>query len=75
MTLAELEIDHQATVDHVTGPRPFIRRLLSLGVSPGSEVRVVRVAPLGDPIQVEIGRLQLAIRRSEASQVLIHSAS
>ena len=75
MTLAELEVDRQATVDQVTGPRPFIRRLLSLGVSPGSEVRVVRVAPLGDPIQVEIGRLQLAIRRSEASQVLIHSAS
>ena len=75
MTLSELEINRHATVDRVSGSQPFVRRLLSLGVSPGSSVRVVRVAPLGDPIQVEIGRLQLAIRRTEAHQVHILSAS
>jgi ferrous iron transport protein A len=75
MNLSQLQVNDQATVDRVTGPRPFVRRLLSLGVSPGSSVRVIRVAPLGDPIQVEIGRLQLAIRRNEASQVIIQPAS
>ena len=57
MTLADLKVNSHATVDHVTGPRAFIRRLLSLGISPGSIIRVVRYAPLGDPIQIEIGRL------------------
>jgi len=69
MTLDQLPLNQGAVVERITGPRPFVRRLLSLGVSPGSGIRVVRSAPLGDPIQVQIGRLQLAIRRSEAGQV------
>ena len=74
MTLDQLPMNQGAVVESITGPRPFVRRLLSLGVSPGSGICVVRSAPLGDPIQVQIGRLQLAIRRSEAGQVhLQHS--
>lgn len=69
MTLAQLPSNQDAVVAHISGPRAFVRRLLSLGVAPGSPIRVVRTAPLGDPIQVQIGRLQLAIRRSEAGQV------
>ena len=37
-------------------------------------IRVVRQAPLGDPLQVEIGSLQLAIRRLEAGQVLLQNS-
>lgn len=73
MNLAHLALNQSATVDRLTGPRPFVRRLLSLGVAPGSSVRVVRLAPLGDPMQVQIGDLQLAIRRNEAAQVILKS--
>ncbi|MBX3170520.1 MAG: ferrous iron transport protein A [Candidatus Eremiobacteraeota bacterium] len=69
LTLAQLPLNQPALVERITGPQPFVRRLLSLGVTPGCGVKVVRCAPLGDPIQVEIGRLQLAIRRLEAGQV------
>ncbi|MBS2039461.1 ferrous iron transport protein A [bacterium] len=72
-TLAQLPLNHTAVVESINGPQPFVRRLLSLGVSPGCQVRVVRQAPLGDPLQVEIGRLQLAIRRLEAGQVLLQT--
>lgn len=71
LTLAQLPLNQSAIVERITGPQTFVRRLLSLGVSPGCQIRVVRQAPLGDPLQVEIGRLQLAIRRVEAGQVLL----
>ncbi len=69
LNLSQLPLNQSALVERITGPQAFVRRLLSLGVAPGCGVRVVRRAPLGDPIQVEIGRLQLAIRQVEASQV------
>lgn len=75
MNLAQLPINQSAVVKRITGPQPFVRRLLSLGVAPGSGIRVVRQAPLGDPIQVEIGRLQLSIRKVEAGQVLLQIPS
>lgn len=75
LTLAQLPLNQPAVVERITGPQPFVRRLLSLGVAPGCDVRVVRQAPLGDPIQVEIGRLQLSIRRVEAGQVLLQARS
>lgn len=68
-TLAQLPLNQAAVVERISGSHAFVRRLLSLGVSPGSGISVVRTAPLGDPIQVQIGRLQLAIRRAEAGQV------
>lgn len=74
LTLAELPLNQPAVVERITGPQAFMRRLLSLGVTPGCAVKVVRCAPLGDPIQVQIGRLQLAIRRVEAGQVHLQSA-
>ncbi|MFN8609951.1 MAG: FeoA family protein [Vulcanimicrobiota bacterium] len=73
-TLAQLPLNQSAVVQSINGPQPFVRRLLSLGVSPGSQIRVVRQAPLGDPLQVEIGSLQLAIRRLEAGQVLLQNS-
>lgn len=73
-TLAQLPLNQSAVVQSINGPQPFVRRLLSLCVSPGSQIRVVRQAPLGDPLQVEIGSLQLAIRRLEAGQVLLQNS-
>lgn len=42
------------------------RRILALGVIPGSSLQVVKVAPLGDPIEVKLNQSNLVIRRSEA---------
>ncbi len=71
-TLAELQPDQDAEIASLEGPRPFVRRLMSLGVSPGSRLKVVRFAPLGDPIQVSVGNVHLSIRRNEARQVRLH---
>jgi ferrous iron transport protein A len=73
MNLDQLPIGQSATVTTINGSRSFARRLLSLGLCPGTSLHVVRVAPLGDPLQVQIGRSSLAIRRSEAALVQVHS--
>ncbi|WP_221796830.1 FeoA family protein [Oceanobacter mangrovi] len=45
----------------------FRRKLLSLGVVPGAELTVCRVAPLGDPIQIQLKGRSVSLRKSEAA--------
>jgi len=68
-SLAQIPIGQPATVCGVDGPRAFRRRLLEMGLVPGTEVRVVTVAPLGDPLQIEVRGGQWSIRRTEAAQI------
>lgn len=53
--------------------KPFRRKLLAMGVTPGCEVTVVRFAPLGDPIQVEMRGFQLCLRKSEAAVINVEA--
>ena len=68
-TVADLPLGQRATVRDVQGPRAFRRRLLEMGLIPGTQIRVVTVAPLGDPLQIEVRGGQWSIRRSEAAQI------
>ncbi len=47
------------------------RRIMDLGLVPGTRVEVVRVAPLGDPLEVKTRRFKLTLRREEAARVLV----
>jgi ferrous iron transport protein A len=58
-------------VEHVEPGSPVSRRLLDLGFVPGTRVRVLRRAPLGDPTVYELRGTQLCLRRSEAVRVLV----
>lgn len=49
----------------------FRRKLLSMGITPGCEIEVIRVAPLGDPLQVKLRGFQLCLRQKEASTILV----
>ena len=68
-TLAELPLGQRAKVSGVGGARAFRRRLLEMGLVPGTEIRVVTIAPLGDPLQIEVRGGQWSIRRAEAAQI------
>ncbi len=70
-SLAEVPLGIAATVKTVDGPRAFRRRLLEMGLVPGTRVRVVTVAPLGDPLRIEVRGGQWSIRRSEARQIVV----
>ncbi|WP_413736720.1 ferrous iron transporter A [Sodalis sp. RH21] len=65
---------HYKILGYGQGISPVYRqKLLSLGMLPGSSFQVIRVAPLGDPIQIETRRMQLALRRKDLSQLLLAS--
>lgn len=47
------------------------QRLLDMGLIPNTEVEVIRVAPLGDPIEVKVGDSRVTLRKTEADQIEI----
>lgn len=72
MNLGELPIGGSGTVSRVDGARPFRRRLLELGLTPGTKIEVLRVAPLGDPIELLVRGYRLSLRREDARLVLVN---
>ncbi|HDH09598.1 MAG: ferrous iron transport protein A [Anaerolineae bacterium] len=70
-TLNQLKPGERATIVKVGGQGPVRRRILDMGVVKGAEIEVVRVAPLGDPVEVLIKGYHLSLRKSEAQQVQV----
>ncbi|BDH44259.1 iron transporter [Salmonella enterica subsp. enterica serovar Choleraesuis] len=52
----------------------YRQKLLSLGMLPGASFLVVRVAPLGDPIQIETRRVNLVLRKKDISLLQLEAA-
>lgn len=73
-SLADIPLGATATISRVDGPRAFRRRLLEMGLVPGVEVRVVTIAPFGDPLRIEIRGGQWSIRRAEAAEIEVETA-
>ena len=73
MTLAKLAVGSNARVARIEGTDEIACRLMEMGLTPGVEVRVVGVAPLGDPLELELRGYRLSIRKSEAMRVQIES--
>jgi Fe2+ transport system protein FeoA len=74
-TLAHLPVGVKARVISVGGEGSVARRLMEMGVVPGAPVRVVRVAPLGDPLQIRVRGYHLALRRTEAQTILVSAVT
>ncbi len=70
-TLADIAVNARARVLKVHGQPALRHRLLEMGMTPGCPVRLVRVAPLGDPLDFELRGYHLSLRRSEARNVVI----
>lgn len=72
-TLAGLSVGESGIVKDVKGNSNITRRLMEMGIIPGTSVKVVKTAPFGCPLQVKVRGYNLAIRKSEAEFVEIHS--
>jgi Fe2+ transport system protein FeoA len=73
VTLDRVEIGKAVEITAVAGERGFRRRLLELGLLPGTAVTVLRVAPLGDPFELVVRNTHLSIRRREAQQIHVQA--
>jgi ferrous iron transport protein A len=68
MTLRDLVVGDRARVAGFTaGSDAYRRKLLSMGLTPGVEVAVTRVAPMGDPLEIRVRGFALSVRRDEAA--------
>ncbi|MGB5694058.1 MAG: FeoA family protein [Polyangiales bacterium] len=70
-SLADLELGQEAEIASVDCERGLSRRLMEMGLLPGTHVRVVRVAPLGDPIELRVRNYSLSVRRTEAAKIAV----
>jgi Fe2+ transport system protein FeoA len=75
MTLGEVELGRQVVVERVGGERAFRRRLMELGVVPGTTMTVEKIAPLGDPIEIRARGCSLSIRMAEARAIEVVAAA
>ena len=71
LPLAKLPVGTRARVIAVSGNGAIARRLMEMGIVPGAPVRVIKAAPLGDPIEVRVRGYHLALRRAEAQNILV----
>ena len=68
-TLKEVNPGETVTVVKLHGQGPVKRRIMDMGITKGVEVFVRKVAPLGDPIEVNISGYELSLRKSDAEMV------
>jgi len=68
-SLAGLPLGTSAVVRRVSSGRSVARRLMELGLVPGTRVTVTRVAPFGDPLELRVRNYALSIRRTEALSI------
>lgn len=71
MTLDQLEPGQAATIDGVGGSGPFRRRLLELGLVPGTPIERTGQSPFGDPLSFRVRGAVLCLRRNDASAVAV----
>ena len=72
MTLKDLQVGDRAKVTgFLEGGSAYRRKLLSMGLTPGAELSVTRVAPMGDPTEIRVRGFALSVRRDEAAAVSV----
>ncbi len=75
MTLKELEIGKSAVITSVGGSGALRQHFLDMGVIPGAEVTAEKLAPMGDPMELQIHGYELTLRLGEAAQIDIEPIS
>ncbi len=71
ISLDKMKIGQAGTVISIGGKGPIKQRMMDMGLVPGSDVKVVRVAPLGDPIELSLKGYNLSVRLNEAKAVRV----
>ena len=71
MTLDLLKVNETAIVTGYSDNTSIRKQLLAMGLTRNTEVTVVRVAPLGDPIEIKLRSFSLTLRKQDAAQIII----
>jgi ferrous iron transport protein A len=72
-TLRETANGDRVTVVKVHGEGPVRRRIMDMGVTKGAEVLIRKVAPLGDPVEINVRGYELSLRKDDAGMIEVAS--
>ena len=70
-TLKELPVGASATVVKLNGEGALRRRIMDMGITKGVTVKVCKLAPLGDPMEITVRGYELSIRKADAETIEI----
>ena len=70
-TLKDVKCGQTVKVKKVEGAGPIRRRIMDMGITKGSENYVRKVAPLGDPVEINIRGYELTLRKFDAEMVIV----
>lgn len=71
MTIDDLKVGQSGTIAQVGGEGALRLRFLDMGLIPGTTVTLRKVAPMGDPIQIQVRGYELTIRREDAARITL----
>ena len=69
MTLREAQVGQTVKAVKLHGAGPVKRRIMDMGITKGQLVKVIRVAPLGDPIEVTVRGYELSVRKADCEMI------
>jgi Fe2+ transport system protein FeoA len=73
-SLSQLKPGEKGVVTKVTGSGPIHRRIIDMGIVPGSLIKVQKFAPLGDPMEIKVKGFNLSLRKTEADTIQVEIA-
>ena len=68
-TLRDVEVGGTAVVVKLHGEGAVKRRIMDMGLTKGTAVSVIKVAPLGDPVQIHVRGYELSVRKADAEMI------
>ncbi|OKH19445.1 iron transporter [[Limnothrix rosea] IAM M-220] len=76
ITLKDLQVDQQAKViryqmSSEADKKAYKKKLLAMGLTPGTEFTVTRIAPFGDPVEIKVRGFKLSLRKGEAEALVV----
>lgn len=74
MTLNDIEIGNSCTVEKLNDNGEIRRRIMDMGITKGTQISVMKIAPLGDPIELTVRGYHLSLRRSDAANIEVTPA-
>lgn len=73
MTLKEMKPGQSRKVLSIGESGPLKRRIMDMGITPGVSVKVIKVAPLGDPVEINVRGYELSLRKEEAARIEVQA--
>ena len=71
-TLKDAQVGQTVTVARLNGTGPVKRRIMDMGITKGVQIYVRKVAPLGDPMEMNVRGYELSVRKADAEMVEIN---